>query len=163
MPRQQEHTTYDAKLKPTVPFDMDTLSQGGPDLEIVGQDADFRALAEDAAFMEEKVDIRFQSSGDPNAPRMIEVGVGTSAPDGKTGRKSTRMAFHRNQIYSVPRFIVEALAHAKISTLRQVQDPRNPMEMLNVVEHQFFYPFSVIRDENAKGAMWLERVLADPC
>ena len=158
-----ERTSYDVNPKPSVPFDMDTLVQGGPEIEVVDGDKDFRALAEDAAFMEEMIDIRFLSSGDVNAPKLVEVGVGTSAPDGKTGGKNTRKGFQRNKVYSIPRFMFEVLAHAKITTLRQIENPRNPMEMLQVLEHSFSYPFECVRDPNPKGEAWREKVLNDPC
>lgn len=156
-------TSYDVPQKPSVPFDMDALVQGGPDLEVVQGDKDYQKVAEDAAFMEEMIEIRFLGTGDVNAPKMVEVGVGTSAPDGKSGGKSTRRGFMRGKVYTVPRFMFEVLAHAKVSTLKQVQDPRNPMELLNVVEHSFFYPFECVNDPNPKGEAWREKVLADPC
>ena len=162
MPRA-ERTTHDVKQRPSAPFDMNTLVAGGPEIEVVQGDKDLQKLAADAAFMEELIDIRFLSSGDRNAPKLIEVGVGTSAPDGKTGGKHTRKGFERNKVYSIPRFMFEVLAHAKVSTLRQIPDPRNPMEMLNVVDHAFFYPFEVVHDPNPKGEAWREKVLADPC
>jgi hypothetical protein len=142
---------------------MDTLAQGGPEIEVVQGDKDFRKLAEDAAFMEEMIDIRFLSSGDQNAPKLIEGLAGTSSPDGKTGGKTTYMGFQRGTVYTVPRFMFEIFAHAKISTLRQVPDPRNPVEMLQVLEHAFAYPMECVRDPNPKGAAWREKVLADPC
>ena len=164
MPRV-EKTSHDVRLKPSAPFDMNVLSQGGPEIEVVDGDKDFRKLAEDAAFMEEPVVIRFHSSNNTNDPKLIEVAVGTSSPDGKTGKKTTRFGFMRGKPYVVPRFVVEVLAHAKVSTLRQIPDPQNPHnpEMLNVTEHSFFYPFEVLKDENPKGEMWREKVMADPC
>lgn len=162
MPRAQK-TTYDVPQKASQPFDMGTLVQGGPEIEVIEGDKDFKKLSEDAAFMEEMIDIRFLSTGDINAPKLIEVGVGTAAADGKTGGKMTRKGFQRNKVYRVPRFMFEVLAHAKISTLRQVQDPRNPMEMMQILEHSFSYPFECVNDPNPKGEAWREKVLNDPC
>ena len=161
--RRAERTTHDVRLKPSVPFDMSTLSQGGPDIEIADGDKDLRKLVEDAQFMEEMIDIRFLSSGNPNDPKLIETAVGTSSPDGKTGRKTTRLGFQRNKVYTVPRFVFEVLAHAKISNLRQIPDPRGGMEPLSVLEHSFFYPFECVRDPNPKGEAWRQARLDDPC
>ena len=164
MPRVKVGTTHDVKLPASQPFDMGVLAEGGPELEVVQGDKDIRKLSEDAAFMEEMIDIRFHSSNNTNDPKLVEVAVGTSSPDGKTGKKTTRLGFQRNKVYTVPRFVFEVLAHAKVSALKQIQDPRNPMEMLNVTEHSFFYPFECTRDPSgAKGEMWRERVLNDPC
>ena len=156
-------SSYDVQQKPSTPFNMDALVQGGPEIEVVKGDKDFRKVAEDAAFMEEMIDIRFLGTGDVNAPKMVEVGVGTSSPDGKSGGKNTRKGFVRGKVYTVPRFMFEVLAHAKVTTLKQIQDPHNPMELLNVTEHSFFYPFECVHDANPKGEAWREKVLADPC
>ena len=164
MARVRERTTHDVKLPASQPFDLGTLQEGGPELEVVPGDKDFRKVAEDAEFMEEILDVRFLSSNNPNDPKLIESMAGTSSPDGKTGHKTTRLGFQRNKVYKVPRFIFEIFAHAKVSTLKQIQDPRNPMEMLNVTEHAFFYPFECVFDPSGKkGEAWREKVLNDPC
>jgi len=142
---------------------MDVLADGGPEIEVVDGDKDLQKLAEDAAFMEEMIDIRFLASGNVNDPKLVEVMAGTSSPDGKTGKKTTRMGFQRNKVYSVPRFVFEILAHAKISTLRQVANPNGSMEPLQVLEHSFFYPFECVNDPNQKGEAWREARLNDPC
>lgn len=159
----RNQTSYDVQNKPSVPFDMESLADGGPDIEVVHADADFRKVAEDTAFMAEIIEIRLLGTGDPNAPKMVEVGVGTASADGKTGGKNIRMGFERGRIYRVPRTVFEVLAHAKVSTLKQIPDPRNPNELLNVTEHSFFYPFECVNDPNPKGLAWREKVMNDPC
>lgn len=159
----RKQTTYDVDHKPSAPFDMDTLQDGGPEIEVVSDDKDIRKLTEDAAFMNEPIDIRFLGSGNPNDPKMVEVGIGTIGADGKTGGKMYRQGYVRNKVYTVPRFVFEVLAHAKVSTLKQIPDPRNPVESLNVLEHSFFYPMECVHDANPKGEAWRERVLNDPC
>lgn len=174
-----ERTTHDAYIKPKPAFDMDTLVHGGPDIEVVEADADFRKIAEDAAFMNELVQIRFLPSQDPNAPKLVELGVNTAGATGKmraptedypagkpgvaaTGGKSVKKGFERGRVYAIPRYLVEAAAHAKIQVLEQSSHPRNPYEIVQTLRDSFLYPFEVINDPNPKGRAWLDRVMSDP-
>ncbi len=175
----RERTSYDAQPKARPPFNMDSLVQGGPDIEVVEADADLRKLYEDEKFMNEIVHVRFLSSGNANAPRMVELGANLAGhtgprrkptedfPDGRPGvaqggGRSVRRGYDYNKVYPIPRFLLEVVAHAKVTTLKQVQDPRNPMELLNVEEHSFYYPFECVRDDNPKGRAWLEKCMNDP-
>lgn len=162
MSRKQERTSYDAKPKARPAFNMDALVQGGPDIEVVEADGEFQKLAEDTKFMNETVYVRFLSTGNPNDPTMVELGVNTIGANGKSGGLSVRRGYERGRVYPMPRYLLEVAAHAKTTTLEQVPDPRNPVEKINVERHSFFYPFECVRDDNPKGRMWLDRVMNDP-
>lgn len=160
------------------PFDLTQVNDGGPDLHVVGRDPDFEAVIQTPGFYDETVHIRILDTGDVNAPRMVELGagIGPIASDKKPIEDSDgklinakglgiarRMAMMRNQIYRVPRYVVEILAHSKVTTLTQQMGPSNrPDDIVMVERHSFFYPFEVVRDDNPRGRMWLEKVLADP-
>lgn len=164
MPRAQPRTTstHDVSPKARQGFDLDTLAKGGSDIEVIQPGKDFQQLVENEAFMHDLLEVRFHETGDPNAPKMIEVGVGIAGIDGSAG-KDVRKAYMRGQIYQIPRFVVEVLAHAKVTSLVQKQGPSGrPDDIVNVEKHAFYYPFEVIRDPNPKGRAWLEKVLADP-
>lgn len=178
MARKSAATSFDAQPQVRPPFDMDSLVEGGPQIEVV-TDSDFQKVAEDEAFMNEIIKIRFISNGDPNAPKMVELGVNTAGrtgkmgsptddyPDGRPGTaarggKSVKKGFAYNVVYDVPRYVAEVAAHAKITSLQQVADPRDPMRMMHVERSTFFYPFEVVADKNPKGRMWLEKILSDP-
>lgn len=164
MPRTAtaKRSTYDAKEHITQPFDLEALAQGGPDIEILPADRDLRKLMEDAKFMNEPVQIRFHETGDINAPKAVEIHVTTRGADGKTGVKHFKKVFPRGVNVVVPRYVVEAMAHSKETSLTRVENPRDPMDVRHVNRNSFYYPFEVIRDDNPKGRAWLDKVLADP-
>lgn len=175
----RERTSYDAQPKVRPPFNMDALVQGGPDIEVVSADQDLKKLMSDTKFMNEIVYVRFLDGGDPNAPRMIEVSVNTAGqtgpwrkptedfPDGRPGvaqggGKAVQRGYERNKVYPMERYILEAVAHSKFTTLSQVPHPTNPNEIMQVERTSFSYPHEVVRDDNPKGAAWLEKVRSDP-
>lgn len=180
MPRvaKQERTTYDVPPQQSPAFDLNTLKSGGPDILVADRDTDLKQLVQDEAFMHEKIEMRFLDSGDPNATKAVEIDVSTGGitgpmgpptpehPEGTPGvagrgGKRTKMVFARGKVYTVPRYVFEACAHAKITTLVQNEDPRNPREMVQTLRHSFNYPFECVYDPNPKGAAWREMVLRD--
>jgi hypothetical protein len=155
--------TNEAPQQDRAGFNMDELVRGGSDIEVVTADKDLVRVMKEAAFFEEILKIRFHETTDENAPRLVELGVGISPMKGGKGGKDVRRAFERGKIYDVPRYIVEAAAHAKISALRQKPGPSGrPDDIVNEIKNSFSYPFEVLHDPNPKGRAWLEKVLADP-
>lgn len=171
MPR--ERTSYDAEVKPSVPFDIGSLQQGGPDIVVAPSEADIRKLCEDEAFMNEIIEIRFLESSDPNATKLVELEANTGGitgpmgPNGEPGLpgrggRSEKKGFIRGKVYQVKRYWWEIAAHSKVTILAQVPNPYNPIELMQVNRHMFSYPFECIRDDNPKGRAWRERVWNDP-
>lgn len=175
----REQTSYDAKPKTREAFDLESLVAGGPDITVTGVDKDLAKLMADEKFMNEIVHVRFIRNGDPNAPKMIEIGVNVAGitgpmgpptqeyPDGKPGvagrgKKSMRKGYQYGEVYPMPRYMLEAVAHAKVTTLKQVTDARDPMRTMHIEEHSFAYPVEVVRDDNPKGRAWFDKVCQDP-
>ncbi len=179
MPRMQKAASHDVNLPPSAPFDINSAAAGGPDIVAVPPNADLKSLAQDAKFMHEPVEIRILETSDSSAPKAVEITVHTGGITGPMkrdehgnlqpgvagpGGKKHTYVFQRGVKYTVPRFIFEALAHAKMTTLKQVPHPTNPMEMLQTNHHNFFYQFEMLRDSNTspKAVAWREKVLSDP-
>lgn len=173
MPRIK--ASHDVDLPSSVPFNVGAAIQGGPDIVVVPADTILKSVIEDEKFMHETMEIRCLETSDPNAPKAVEIAVqtggitGPMGPNGEPGVPSRggqlhQYVFERGRKYTVPRFIFEALAHAKLTTLRQTPHPTQPMEILQTQHHTFFYQFECLRDSNqsAKATAWRERVLADP-
>lgn len=103
------------------------------------------------AFMEEVLDVMVHESADPNAEDPVHVAV-----------NGVNQFFRRGQVQSVKRKYVGVLAQSKQSNIntREVLD-RDGNKTTAIGKHTALkYPFSVVRDENPKGASWLKQVLA---
>lgn len=157
-------STHDVNPKAREGFGLDDVVHGGTDIEVIQAGKDFQKLVDDESFMHETLEVRFHETGDANAPKIIEVGVGISPSDGsKKGGRDVRRGFLRGVIYKMPRYMVEVFAHAKVTSLTQQQGPSGrPDDIVNVEKHAFFYPFEVLSDPNPRGRAWLEKVLKDP-
>lgn len=159
-------------------FDIASLTQGGPDIIEAPADLDMRKLFENEAFLNEKIEIRCKANGDMNAPKAVEISVQTGGitgpmgpvtPDhpegtpGKAGRggKLVKYVFQYDRTYPVPRFVFEALAHAKTTALRQVPSQNDPLKMMQQNINTFYYNFECVRDTNPQGQAWREKVLRD--
>jgi hypothetical protein len=160
--RKPLNDTNDVEPKARKPFDLSSLANGGGDIEIVSAGNKQNDLYTDPAFLNEELEIMFMDNGDPNAPKLVELLVNTIGADGKTGGKSTRLAFARNVRYVIPRYVFEVIAHAKITSLQPVQNRNDPMNITYVERHSFYYPVQVLSDPNPKGAAWRELVLSQP-
>ena len=170
-------TSYDTRIPIAAPFSMDSLMDGGPDILVAPAEADIRALCEDEKFLHEPIVIKCMKTGEMS-PKVVEITVrtgGITGParhdketgemkPGVAGRGGKRVIYtmEYDKPYTIPRFVFEALAHSKRTTLHQRQDPRNPMEMIHYHAHEFSYHIECLRDDNPKGQGWRERVLADP-
>lgn len=179
MPRLQKAASHDVNLQPSAPFSVQEAAAGGPQIEVPPVGADIKSIVQDEKFMNEMVEIRCLETSDENAPKAVEITVqtgGITGPmrrdedgnlrpgvPGPGGRKHTYV-FQRGKKYTVPRFVYEALAHSKVTTLRQVPHPTNPVEMMEQNHHNFFYQFEMLRDSNSspKAQAWREKVLSDP-
>lgn len=178
MPRAPQ-ASHDVDLKETPPFDLASLSGGGPDIIAIDPGTDIRKLCEDEKFLHELIEIRCLATSDVNAPKAVEITVHTGGITGPMtkdkdgnlqpgvagrGGKKVTYVFQRDKKYTVPRFIFEALAHAKQTTLSQVPHPTNPNEILQTQRNTFFYQFELLRDSNTspKAVAWREKVLNDP-
>ena len=165
-------------IPPSAIFDMNTLVDGGPDIVVAPADADFKKLCEDEKFLNEPIVIRCKATGNNNDPKAVELMVQTGGvtgkmgaptdeyPDGVPGRagrggKLHKYVFAYDRKYTVPRFIFEALANARVTTLRQTPHPTKPMEMLQQNVHTYSYNFECVSDPaGKKGEMWREQVMA---
>lgn len=120
------------------------------DLVRVGADGLDNSYAAQLAFMEEQMDVMVHESTDPNAELMVDVYC-----------NGTPQRFIRGQVQTVKRKYVEILARAKqthIST-KVHQDPENVYNRID--KHSALrYPFSVVRDSNPKGVVWIKSVLS---
>lgn len=103
------------------------------------------------AFLEEPVDVMVHESADPNASMIVE-----------TWCNGIPQRFIRGQVQTVKRKYVSILANAKetaIST-REARDYDGNMTTAINKHTALKYPFSVVRDENPRGAAWLKQALA---
>lgn len=179
MPKMVKAASHDVELKAGMPFDINSAAQGGPDLVVPPPNADLKSILRDEKFMTELVEIQCLETSDQNAPKAVEITVQTGGVTGPMrkdadgnwrpgvpgpGGKKHTYVFQRGKKYTVPRFVYEALAHAKITTLKQIPHPTNPMEMLQTNHNTFFYQFEMLRDPNPspKAQAWREKVLSDP-
>ncbi|CAB4145029.1 hypothetical protein UFOVP891_46 [uncultured Caudovirales phage] len=168
----------DVSLGQSSPFDLNSLAQGGPDIVEVPVGKDLSKIVEDEKFLNEPIQIRCKANGNPNAPKAVELSVHTGGvtgpmgdptpdyPSGKpgvagSGGKKVNFVFAYDRTYTVPRFVFEALAHSKMTTLRQMPHPTQPMTMLQKQVHEFYYNFECVNDPNPKGQAWREKVLRD--
>lgn len=171
-----EQSTYDTSL-PAKTVDVNQLTAtGGPDIVVAPAESDIQKLAEDEKFMHEMVDIIFFTDNSPGASRHVEMSINTGGITGKMrlneetgemmpgtarGGKSYTRVFEREKVYTVPRFVVETMAHAKIATLKQIP-VEGRIEPMSVNTYTFAYPFNVVRDPNPAGKAWFEKVKRDP-
>jgi hypothetical protein len=120
--------------------------------EIIVQDkpVDMEKLA-NLAFMEEMVTVHIHSTNNPTDEQTFELF--------NNGR---REVFRRNEQKTVKRYFVDGLARAKPTTFTQHSKRDNAGEMQEYQQPHtgLKYPFSVIRDDNPKGADWLRWAMA---
>lgn len=110
---------------------------------------DDRAAA--LAFMEEKVEVMVHESTDPNAENPVTVAC-----------NGVNQFFVRGMPQVVKRKFVEILARAKTTAIstKEVRDYQGDLTTRIDKSTALRYPFSVVRDENPKGAAWLRSILA---
>ncbi len=138
-----------AKSKKTVGIE---ISDDQQEVEPVGNNADFKQLVADEAFMNEPVTIRIHATTDENqAPHVIVNCNGVNQP------------IVRGIATEIKRKYVEILARMKETRYTQVTpNPSAPDVSELVSRHGLAYPFELLEDKNPKGKAWLDHILAEP-
>jgi hypothetical protein len=111
------------------------------------------SMADQLAFMEEPVTILVMSSGDTNEIPLVQVAV-----------NGVTQFIKRDEPITVKRKYVERLARCKKTDFNQALDDSQGEQSFNVLtrRHSLRFPFSVIQDQNPKGAGWLKQILTEP-
>jgi len=121
----------------------------------IAQDNQFTAgWAADMAFLEEPVTITIHETSDPN-PEPVFLAVGGVGP-----LENGVPWLPRGQDLTIKRKYVEALLRAKKTTYGNkeiVQDGERIM--VHPAKTALAYPFSVVRDDNPKGAAWFKQIM----
>lgn len=122
-----------------------------PDIEIV-DGPQWKDRAAELAFMEERVEVMVHESSNENEEDIVSVWC--------NGR---RQNFIRGVPVVVKRKFVERLARAKPTSYKNEEfvDHEGAKSVRWPKKTTLRYPFSVIRDENPRGAPWLRKVLAE--
>ena len=107
---------------------------------------------DELSFMEEKVEVMVHESTDPNAENPVHLGC-----------NGVNQYVLRGQPIVVRRKFVEILARAKQTAMKTAEVRGYDGELQTQVQKSsaLRYPFSIIRDENPKGAAWLRGVLSE--
>jgi len=119
----------------------------------VAGNIDFRQLASDEAFMEERVTIMIHPTTDENQPNHVILNVnGVNQP------------VVRGVPTTIKRKYLEVLARMKETKYSQPQrDMANPEYGNQVMGRTaLVYPFDVHEDANSKGRAWLQNIMAEP-
>ena len=159
MPRWPEKKldATDQELPRDVTIDLPTsgkLEVSGPiendEIVVAGRDGLDNSYAAELAFLEEKVDVMVHESTDPNAEPIVHTAV-----------NGINQFFPRGAVVTCKRKFVEVLARSKVTTF-QTKVVHEDGNVYNRMHKQtgLRYPFSIVRDENPKGATWLKSVLA---
>ena len=103
------------------------------------------------AFMEEKIDVMVHETTDPNAEQIVE-----------TWANGVSQRFIRGQVQTVKRKFVNILACAKNTgiTTKDARDYNGDQTTVIGRHTALKYPFSIVRDDNPRGAQWLKSTLA---
>jgi hypothetical protein len=122
-----------------------------PDIQIV-DGPNWKEKADILAFMEEPVTVFVHTTNDKNAKMIVEVWNG-----GRVQR------FLRGEHQTVKRKFVEVLARAKSDAFgnQEFVNPHGDLAYKYPKTTSLKYPFSVVRDDNPKGADWLKKILKE--
>lgn len=104
------------------------------------------------AFMEEMITIRMATTTDKNAAQVFDLQV-----------NSQYAFFRRGETKTLKRYFVDRLCRLKqtIYTQKEVINSEGIKDILNVPHTALLYDFSVVRDDNPRGADWLAHVQAE--
>lgn len=153
-PRKFDHNDGDVQIGQPHARDMrvDGPAEDSLDPQIIEvvSGPDFKDLAEQLAFMEEKVEVVVHPSADKNSSPIVEVW--------NNGR-SQRFVRGRSQV--VRRKFVYELARAKETSYQQedYMDGNGDRAIRNNAVVTPRYPFAIRRDDNPKGRDWLIQIL----
>lgn len=122
--------------------------------ELLGLDVIDKPIAQDhmaeLAFMEEKLEVMLHESTDPNAENPVQVAV-----------NGINQFFMRGVPQVVRRKYVGVLAGAKRGHITTPEITQNGERTAAIRKTQALaYPFSVIRDDNPRGPVWLRGLMA---
>lgn len=131
-----------------------TDSPSMQDIQLVSE-GDLAHIAADEAFMNEPVTIRIATSTNKNDPPQVILTVNGAV---------NRVGLKRGVPTTVKRMHVEVLARMKQVDYEQRPPASSDLESGNVLYSNSVqvYPFQVIKDDNPRGAAWLENILAEP-
>ena len=121
-------------------------------IEAVAQAADFKAIADEEAFMNEFLTIDVPASNNENEPPHVVVNC-----------NGTNQVIMRGVPVRVRRKYVEILARAKEIKYRQeTRNPAAPDQISMLQTTALSYPFQVLHDPNRKGPAWLLHIMNEP-
>lgn len=122
------------------------------EVETVAMNKDFNKLVKTEAFMNEPVDVLFHESSNPNDPTHFILNV-----------NGVNMPVVRGHVITMKRKYLEVAARMKQTRYTQTTPNASQPERIVMVPHTtWVYPFEVRKDENPKGARWLQNVMAEP-
>lgn len=125
-----------------------------PQLVVTGE-REFKDLAEQEAFMQDRLVIMIHRSGDKRQPRLVPAGL-----------NGDQVFLPRGVKVRVPRGIVGSLLQSQETefTTEDVADP-NADQGKRVVAHNVpCYPLNILYDPNPrKGAAWVRRITSEGC
>jgi hypothetical protein len=130
------------------PIPLEEIGAGTASLEIPDKDADFVQLAQDEAFMNEKVKI-LVSQGQAEG----ELAVISPSVNG------IQQPIVRGVEQVVKRKYLEALVHTVTTSYNQtVQNPAAPDQISMVPRTTHTFPVSLVEDRNPRGRSWFARL-----
>lgn len=115
-------------------------------------DREFTDTIEMTKFMADNLVIEIHPSTDKNAPTSVRVGV-----------NGEEVWLPRGQKIRIPRRFVERLARSQVRQYKTVRNPDQEADFANLTKMStaMDYGFSVVKEPNAKGRQWLERVIRE--
>jgi hypothetical protein len=128
------------------------ITDDTPTVEPVSKNVDFKKLAAEESFMNERMTILIHSTTDENqAPHVVVNCNGVNQP------------IVRGVPTEIKRKYVEILARMRETKYTQVTpNPSAPDVSEMQARHALAYPFDLVEDKNPKGRGWLDNVLAEP-
>jgi hypothetical protein len=124
----------------------------GEDIQLVSE-SDLASVAQDEAFMNEKVVVMILPTTNVNDPPYANLNV-----------NGDRAIIYRNVPTVIRRKHLEVLARMKESRVFQDLTPNSQGEITLESLRQasgLAYPFHVVKDDNPKGGAWIANILAE--
>lgn len=125
--------------------------------------------ASELAFMEEPITIRIEPSDEENAPQVVDCwvnGKGAEILDPRTGKWLEINCLPIGGIITTKRKYVEVIARSKVERMKTRHantgwdgDTNDTNRIDRSVTRKA--NFSVVKDANPKGAMWLTRLMSE--
>ena len=164
----KELNTGDMPINQRAPIDMDESPLLRTGESLIAVDIDLgQAYLEALAFAEEPVCIRLERSSAKNPPKTVPCWVQGKGAEVFSDGKWWALGFLPiGQPIITRRKYIEAISRAKIDSIdtQHVSADKADTEYIENevrVNTSALYSFSVIRDNNPKGADWLTKILAE--